>query len=262
MARHNHSLTTLQARTILSLITSFIGSLITRENIEKAASYVVEHLEKTFPNNFPIIGHFSYMAFALSSFAKEGIKRGELNVLDYIAMLASIKEENEETLSDYGAFGDLFEILVRCAFMRRISLVKWSMLSVKDVKTADIISKKFGIIEVGHNGKSLTFGTLFDYMDGDYTSFVYGVFSKEDKKEIYELCKNKEYEKAIDYITSYSAYWENKYDFQNDMDNLSRGKGITVKGADIQVVYNESKYNAFMLALDNGVIKSLKETLG
>ena len=145
--------------------------------------------------------------------------------------------------------------------MRKKALVRWSMLSVKDIKTADISSKKYGIIEVGHNGKTLTCGTLLDYMSGEYTSVVYGVFSEEDKKEVYALCKNKQYDKAIDYICSYSAYWASKYDFQKDMDSLTRGTGITAKACGIQVVYNEGKYNAFLTALDNGVFKSLAETL-
>lgn len=261
MSRHENSLTTLQARSILSAILAFIGSLSSRSDIEKAAFSIVDNLISLFPVQFPSVDKLSFLSFALSSCAKEGIKRGELTILDYLSILADIKEENEKNISDYGAFGDLFEILVRCAFMRKFALVRWSMLSVKDIKTADIISKKYGVIEVGHNGKTLTFGTVFDYMEGSYTSVVYGVFSEEDKKEVYTLVRNKEYEKAIDYICAYSAYWENKYDFQKDMDNLTRGKGITVKSCGVQVVYNAGKYDAFLAALEEGKIKSLAETL-
>lgn len=261
MARHENTLSTLQARTILSAVRSLSDSLSTREEIEKAAFSVIDSLSKKFPVNFPNELYFSFVAFALSACAKEGIKRNELTILDYLSILASVKEENESNISDFGAFGDLFEILVRCAFMRKISLVRWSVLSVKAINTSDITSKRFGVVEVGHNGKTLSFGTLFDYMDGDYNSVVYGVFSEDDKKEVYALCKNKEYEKAIDYIANYSAYWSDKYEFQKDMDNLTRGKGITAKGANIQVVYNEGKYNAFLLALEDGKIKSLSETL-
>lgn len=261
MARHENSLTTLQARSILSAILSFIGSLSSRSDIEKAAFSIVDNLISLFPIQFPIADKLSFLSFALSSCAKEGIKRNELTILDYLSILADIKEENEKNISDYGAFGDLLEILVRCAFMRKFALVRWSMLSVKDIKTADIISKKYGVIEVGHNGKTFTFGTVFDYMEGNYTSVVYGVFSEEDKKEVYTLVREKKYEKAIDYICSYTAYWENKYDFQKDMDNLTRGKGITVKSCGVQVVYNSGKYDAFISALEEGKIKSLADTL-
>ena len=268
MARHANNITTIQARTIVSAIESYCGKLATRCDIESATENIIANLEKTFPVQFPATDEKLFYAFSLSACAKEGIKRNELNVLDYIAMLADIKESNESAetsyngQADYGAFGDLLEILVRCAFMRNISLVQWSMLSVKDIKTADIISKKFGIVEVGHNGKSFTFGTLFDYMAGEYTSIVYGVFDKENKKEIYEYCKQKQYAKAIDYVCSYCGYWSDKYAFQADMDGLTRGKGITVKGENIQVVYNSGKYNAFLEGLESGKIKSLAEVLG
>jgi len=261
MARFVSSLSTLQARTILSAILAFVGSLSSRSDIEKAAFSIVDNLCSLFPVQFPSVDKLSFLSFALSSCAKEGIKRGELKILDYLSMLADIKENNEQELKDFGAFGDLLEILVRCAFMKKLTLVRWSMLSVKDIKTSDIISKKYGVVEVGHNGKTLTFGTMFDYMDGNYTSVVYGVFAEEDKKEVYNLVRNKEYEKAIDYISNYCGYWSDKYAFQMDMDNLTRGKGITAKGANIQVVYNEGKYNAFVSALEDGKIVSLADVL-
>lgn len=261
MARHNNSITTLQARTILSAILSFVGVFATRADIENAALSIVDNLCTLFPVQFPSVDKFSFLSFALSSCAKEGIKRGELKILDYLSMLADIKENNENERKDFGAFGDLLEILVRCAFMKKLALVRWSMLSVKDIKTDDITSKRFGIVEVGHNGKSLTYGTMFDYMDGSYTSVVYGMFSDEDKKDIYSLVRAKQYEKAIDYVCNYCGYWSNKYDFQSDMDNLTRGKGITAKGENIQIVYNIGKYNAFQSAIEEGKIITLADTL-
>lgn len=269
MSRYENSLSTLQARSIIDFIESNAPSMHGKHEIETFAFSVVETMEKDFPEFFPVDDsngkannpHFSYLAFTFSACAKYAIKNGDLNILEYIAILAEVKEENEKDIQDFGAFGDLFEVLIRCAFMRKKSLVNWSALSVKSIENSDIISKKYGIIEVGHNGKTLTFGTLFDHMAGEYTSIVYGVFSEEDKKEVYILCKNKEYEKAIDYVTSYSAYWSNKYDFENDMNNLTRGKGITVKKCGVQVVYNIGKYDAFLSALEEGKLTSLFDTL-
>jgi hypothetical protein len=269
MARYVNSLSTLQARSILSFIESNAPAMRDKYAVEDFAFSVVEKLENDFPEVFPVDDsngkennpHFSYLAFTFSACAKYAIKSGDLNILEYISILAQVKEGNEKDIHDFGAFGDLFEVLVRCAFMRKRSLVRWSMLSVKAIENADIISKKYGIIEVGHNGKTLTFGTVFDHMAGNYTSVVYGMFSEEDKKEVYSLCRNREYDRAIDYITSYSAYWASKYDFENDMDNLTRGKGITVKSGQIQVVFNPGKYNAFVQALENGIFPSLNETL-
>lgn len=261
MARFTSALTTLQTRTIISMINSTHATLSTKEAIEKVANHVVENAEKTFPAQFPANLHNAYMAFTLSACGKIGVKNGDLNVVEYISMLASAKRENEQNLRDFGAFGDLFEILIRCSLIRNIHLVKWSSLSVKDVKHADIVSKRFGVVEVGHNGKSFTFGTLVDFMEGDYTSIIYGVFNEQDKEAVYNLCIEGSYEKAIDYVTNYAVYWANKYDFQRDMDNLTRGKGIAVKGENIQVVFNPGKYDAFVNAIENGAFKSLNETL-
>lgn len=269
MARYENALTTLQARSIIAYIEKYAPPMKNKYDVEDFASLVVDTMEKDFPAVFPVDNtagkennfHFSYLAFTFSACAKFAIKCGDLNILEYISILAEVKEGNEKDFHDFGAFGDLFEILVRCAFMRKRSLVKWSMLSVKSIESADIISSKYGIIEVGHNGKTLTFGTVFDNMEGDYTSVVYGVFSEDDKKEVYNLCRNKEYEKALDYIASYSSYWKSKYDFEKDMNNLTRGKGITMKSCGVQVVYNKGKYNAFIDALENGTFVSLFDML-
>lgn len=258
---HSTALTTLQARTILSIIAAYIGALCDRDSINKAAAYAVEKVETAFAHYYPIDNHFGYMAFALANCAREGIKRGELTVLEYIKMLADIKSDNETLRNDYGAFGDLFEILIRCAFMGRLALVNWATLTVKQVNQSDIVSKKYGTIEVGHNGKTLTNATLFDFMEGPYTSVVYGVFDKTDKKNVYDLCRRGEYEKALDYVTSYSVYWADKYDFQRDMNDLTRGKGITAKGDGVQVVFNDGKCNAFIDAIESGKFTSLFELL-
>ena len=268
MARYENSLTTLQARSILYFIEKNAPCMRDKYDVEDFAFEVVEKIEKDYPDVFPVDSasgdnnpHFSYLAFTFAACAKFAIKCGDLNILEYIAILAEVKEGNEKDIHDFGAFGDLFEVLVRCAFMRKKSLVQWSMLSVKSIENADIVSNKYGIIEVGHNGKTLTFGTVFDHMAGNYNAVVYGVFSEEDKKEVYTLCKNKEYEKAIDYITSYSVYWASKWQFEEDMNNLTRGKGITAKKCGVQVVYNAGKYNAFVNAIEEGKFTSLFEML-
>lgn len=269
MARYENSLTTLQARSILYFVENNAPAMRNKYDVESFAFSVVEKMESDFSEVFPTDEsngkennpHFSYLAFTFAACAKFAIKCGDLNILEYIAILAEVKEGNEKDIHDFGAFGDLLEVLIRCAFMRKKSLVQWSMLSVKSIENADIVSSKYGIIEVGHNGKTLTFGTVFDHMAGNYNSVVYGVFSEDDKKEVYRLCREKQYEKALDYVTSYSVYWSSKYDFENDMNGLTRGKGITAKKCGVQVVYNVGKYNAFVAALEEGKFTSLFDTL-
>lgn len=269
MARYENTLSTLQARSIVAYVEGNAPRMATKYDVEDFAFSVVETMETEYSDVFPVEEgkekkdnlHFAYLAFTFSTCAKFAVKCGDLNVLEYISILAEVKEGNEKDLHDFGAFGDLYEILVRCALMRKKSLVQWSMMAVKSIETADIVSKKYGVIEVGHNGKTFTNGTVFDHMAGDFNAIIYGVFSDEDKKEIYRLCKAHEYEKALDYVTTYSVYWADKYQFENDMNNLTRGKGITVKACGVQVVYNAGKYNAFLTAIENGVFVSLFDML-
>ena len=263
MARFNNekALSLLQVRTLQFLIRTETDSMPTRWAIAENAENVIRKAEDDFPEIFPETDENAYFAFTLSACAKEAIRRGELKVVEYISILASAKEENESSLNDYGAFGDLLEVLIRCAFKRKISLVRWSDLSVKAINSDDVNSRKFGIVEIGHNGKTFTFGTAYDHMAGDFTAVVYGVFDTEDKKTVYDLCKACKYEEALDFVTSYTVYWENKYTFENDMNSLTRGKGITVKRDGVQVVYNTGKRDAFLKALEDGKFISLYDTL-
>ena len=262
MNKHDNKLTTTQARTALSLVNAAnISTLNNRPAIQESAAAIVSNLCIAFPKNYPAEIVPSLFAFVLSNLGRRAVREGVVKVPEYIAMLAEEKQENENSLRDFGAFGDLFEILARIALVKNSSLVSWRLLSVREIMSCDVISRKYGRIEIGHNGKTLTFGTFFDYMAGEYDAVIYGVFSAEDKAEIYNYCKMGEYEKAVAYIAEYSALWENKYQFQSDMDNLSRGAGITEKSGQIQVVFNPSKYAAFLAALEDGKIESLKETL-
>ena len=262
MNKHDNKLTTAQARTALAAINAAdIAALDNRPMIHETAAAIVSNLCIAFPKNYPADIIPALFAFVLSNLGRRAVREGIVKVPEYIAMIAEEKQENESSLRDFGAFGDLFEILARIALVKKSSLVSWRLLSVRDIMACDVVSRKYGRIEIGHNGKTLTFGTFFDYMAGDYDAVIYGVFSAEDKAEIYNLCKNGEYENAVSYISEYSALWENKYQFQHDMDNISRGAGITEKGGQIQVVFNPSKYDAFLRALENGVFPSLAETL-
>lgn len=259
--RHDFTLSTLQARTILAVINELNATGNTKSEIEKAAENVINFIYEEFPDDFSadIIG--TVEAFTLSNIAKKSIKNGILTVFDYIAILADVKRVNESQLNDFGAFGDLYEVLVRIALVKKACLIRPSMLTVKSIYQNDVVSKKYGIIEIGHNGKTFSQGTLLDYMAGKYQSVIYGVFEKEDKEIVYNYCATGQYEKAVDYISEYSAIWSDKYQFQVDMNNLTRGQGIVKKGGNIQVVYNPSKHNAFIMALENGMFESLKDRL-
>ena len=261
MGRYDNALTTLQVRTILAAVALLDVDFTDKYIIEKHAFSVVDTLQKAFPEDFPIILSRRFIACALAACAKQGVQTNALPVSEYIGILSATKQDNESNLYDFGAFGDLYEVLIRCALVKVSNFYRCTALYVKPQGETDINSKKYGRLEVGHNGKTLSFATLFDYMAGEFTGMIYGVFSKEDKEEVYRLCQEHEFKKAVDYVASYSVMWTDKYQFQKDMDNLSRGKGIAKKGGVIQVIYNESKYNAFVNALEDGRFTSLYETL-
>lgn len=259
--KHNNTLTTLQSRTLLALIKRDEAILSSIETIKQVAYSVVGHCLTEYTTIFHECDKLNYLAFALAFTAQKALKEKMLSCLEYVKLLAEHKQENEQQLKDYGAFGDLYEVLIRVALLRKFVLVRPSALLVHDILNNDIVSKKFGILEVGQNGKTFQEGTVFDYMEGTFTSVIYGVFSDEDKQAIYNYCIAGNIERAVEYVKSYSVYWENKYQFLNDMDNLTRGKGLTIKSGKVMVQFNSGKYNAFINAIENGQFKALSEIL-
>lgn len=199
-------------------------------------------------------------AFVTSYACQLAVDNGNLSVSEFMAKLAEAKAENYSKLNDKGAIGDLVEILVRLCLIKA-KLRRSCHLHVKEQGRADIVSKRLGVIEVGHNGKSWTQGDLFDFMAGDFEAVIYGMLDDYDTKEIVTYCKGHEYEKAISYVAANFGYWADKYEYQHFMDNLSRGKGVTVKAGEIQTVYNAGKYNAFQDAIENGQIHMLEELI-
>lgn len=256
-----NALTTLQARTAIEAVNRDTTVIDSKEKIYVTAEQICDFLIASFPAYYNDTIRPIMLALVLSTCGRKAVKQGYITVSEYIAFLAEHKENNESDRNDYGAFGDLIEILARCALVKNLNLVQYSMLSVKSIFENDIVSRKYGVLEVGHNGKTLTYGNLFDYMQGDYKGVIYGVFDDYDKQNIYDYCKAQQIKKAVDYVASYMVLWADKYTFRADMDNLSRGKGITVKPCGPQVVYNPSKYAAFQNAIEAGTFKTLSDVL-
>lgn len=257
---HNSTLSTLAARTALARIEKDASPLTNVKEIYQTAARIYKELYKSFPSVYKKDMQKSVIAFLLSNVAKKAVKIGDITIADFMKFFAKHKSKIAVQMNDFGAFGDLLEILVRLCFVAH-NFHNWRLLSVREYGKADIISRKLGKLEIGHNGKTLSFGTLYDFMAGDYDSIIYGTFSIEDKEEIYKYCIDGKYEEACEYVAEYTCVWENKYQFQADMDGLSRGQGITLKGNDIQVVYNDSKYKAFTDAIENKRFITLKDYL-
>ncbi|MBP5412404.1 MAG: hypothetical protein J6Y47_04010 [Bacteroidales bacterium] len=259
---HTYQLTTLQKRSIKGLVDSISINGYDYDNYKLQIINGVETLENKYVSVFPVEYHYSYIAYALSVLYRRLYAEGILSLNMFLHLFASAKQENEKSISDYGAFGDLFELLIRIILIGNVNLVRSSALAVSVYGNTDIVSKKYGRIEVGHNGKTFSEGTVFDYMEGNYQCVIYGMFSDIDKELIYKLCINGNGKQALEEIKKRTAIWLDKHMFQYDFNHLGKnGKeinGISIKGGKVMARFDESIYYAFMEKMEDGTFKKLK----
>lgn len=256
-----NTLNTLQKKSLESALVISFESLSTVKAIGNNALQAVKKCLYKAPSVFPIEGKKVYIAYTLSYGLKKAMLEGFMTVKSGLRVFVLVKKAMSEKNGDKGYFGDILEVLVRCAFIGNISLIRPEMIHVKAQGKTDIISAKYGKIEVGHNGKTFSQGTIFDYMDGDYTSVVYGVFEEEDKQVIINAIRNNDIMTALKNVCAYCGYWRNKYDFLKDINSLSSGKGMTIKAGQIMTQYNGGKHKVFIRALENNVFPCLADIL-
>ena len=262
MARdYQNKVNTLQGRTINNRINAINFSNFTSKSVEYMAKKIVLQLtqenEKVFPEN-----EFNmFMAYAMNSIVKKAYTEGFINLYDYIALYAHSKKMNKVQLNDKGYFGDLFEILIRIIIINNVNLIQASALSVAEYKRIDINSKKYGKIEIGQNGKTWNEGLIDDYMNGNYDSVIYGMFSDIDINLILTYCEQKQLEKALQEIKKRTAYWKDKYQFMDDMNHLGhKGKEIkafTIKSCKVMNQFTSGMYYNFMEKIEQGMYKTL-----
>lgn len=257
-----YTLSTLQKNTVRAMIEQINpDTLHCFGNCQAEATVIVNDCMNKFPAVFPSESESALNAFTYSSVSRYAMEKGKVTIIDYIAFIAVCKREGYKMDNDKGAFGDLLEILVRCALVCKFAFVRPSMLYVKDAMHNDIVSKRFGVIECGHNGKTWTQATVFDFMAGNFDTVIYGMFDDIDKEQIYKLCEQSDIDGAIDYVKNYVCVWTDKKQFQSDIDGLTTGKGLTIKAGKVMTQYNAGKYNAFQQAIENGLFITLSDVL-
>lgn len=259
MARHNYSMTTLQSKSILEFVNSMEINLPTlKTDVEKAC---VKLIKETPKNVFKEEEKAVYIAFMLSACMKKAYQEKKISLSDFVASFASHKRAMATDSNDFGAFGDLYELLVRIALIGKMQLVHAGALSVGKFGKDDVISKKYGIIEIGHNGKTFTSATVFDYMAGNYQTVIYGMFSDFDKKYIFELCENGNVKKALIEIKKRTAIWTDKYQFQYDINHLGKNgkeiQALTIKSGNVQLQFTPGMYFNFLTNIENGMYETL-----
>ena len=189
-------LSTLERRSIIS----FVRTVINDENAQQKIATYCE-----------LIGNENWkegVSFGIAYYNKEIAKREKKTGKEFLRDYASAKYINETELNDYGAFGDLYECLIRCAIIGNINLFRIDHVHAKKSETSDCMYKGH-VVEIGHNGKTWQEATYEDYMAGNFESVIYGVFDKEDKQAIYDLIENGDIKKAIEYALTNSGYWQN-----------------------------------------------------
>ena len=245
-----------------------IARLTNRSAIASTALLLIEQIKCDFPRVLNDIEDIA-LAYTLSALTKYACKVGVINVQDYLAIYATQKREAEKINQrdksrkpDFGAFGDLLEVLARAALLPNKNLLNWSHISVKQVLNSDIISRKYGRLEVGHNQKTWNEASLQDYMSGKYQAIIYGMFDVDCKQNIYTLCVNRQVEEAITYVKNYCVMYRNKYDFLEFTHTLAkngifRAKITKARGLLIQNDYNASIERKFFAAIENGEVVAM-----
>ena len=260
-----NTLPTLVARSIINAIIALFNTFDTMPDNDALCDYIVAIIsrvarETRFP--LPSGSHDSKraIALALSTAHKAALSRKLISVQQYIELYATEKECMYYEMRDYGAAGDLIEVLTRVACLPSITLTHAAHLYVKPENTSDITIKgvKF---EVAHNGKTWTFGTIDNPLYGDFTGVVYGVWDAELLKQLF-FDAEVDIPRALATIREYMCVWGDKDAFRRDMDSLfPRGKFFTIKSCKVMNNCGDGFMRRFNEAVEDGRFTTLKDFL-
>lgn len=235
---NRYELTTKESRSVIKNAKALYNSKAI-DTREKALAYALD----TYGQGAKTSVFVAYIGYMIDLDAAQ-------TVTYYLQQYARFKKWAYECLNDKGALADLFEVLIRIASKRNYNLVHISDLHVKTANTHDIILN--GVpYEIGSNGKTWTQATMTDYMNGDFNGVIYGMYDKETMYDVISCINRGEIKNAVNTIASNCVIFENKYDFLNAIQTLTRGAGITYKATlgIVQSVYNDSKLRAFINAI-------------
>ena len=181
---------------------------------------------------------------------------------EYIISYATFKASTYVNLNDLGAYADTVETVCHLLVCRESWRVNLKNLHVSAIGKIDLRfnGKK---IEVGTNGKSWLESTQGDAMNGQFDSVIYGVFTEEEKETICEYFTNGQAKRAIKEIAEMLYYFEEKEQFENFINNISRSPSLVWKKAGYyQTVYNPSKHNAFIEKIEKSDFPSFLQIVG
>lgn len=147
---------------------------------------------------------------------------------------------------DLGAVNDLYEILVRLAFVGDYRLVRDTMLHVKKQGKTDIVSRGIIRYEVGFNGKTWQEGTKTHPLEGKFEGVIYGMIDTDIRDSIFEYIAEGNVKDAIILLASYTYIWYDKAEALIDLEGIPlRGKFFTIKNGRVMNNYNAGLQKRF-----------------
>lgn len=173
-------------------------------------------------------------------------------IYDYIIGYINWKQRIFQKMNDLGAFGDSIETIVHLVACRKIWRTSRKNLHVSEISKTDV--RINGIrYEVGHNGKTWNDSIPDDAMHGPFDGVIYGVFDAEETEIIINFFRAGKTLKGIKAVCDLLYVFPDKYAHQAFMDSLGRSATIQYKGHldKYQTIYNDSKRNAFIKAVEN-----------
>lgn len=201
------------------------------------------------------------LSVALALYFMEKAKHEKEKAIDCLKKYAHFKHVTSKKLDDFGAFGDTIETCIRI-MCKPAALVSYNDLHVKRQNEVDITIKgvKF---EIGTNGKTFLESEETEPMKGKYQKIGYGVFSDEEKEMIFTLLENGEYIKAFENIQKMVYVFEKETFFECMTTKTGRASMYQYKksAGKWQVIYNQSKYSAFLKMIENEGIETIGEYL-
>lgn len=230
--------------------------LSTKESINAIQKRMIELklVEKTGEYN-------AMLAISIAFYRQAQAKINGVKAIDTLKEYARFKYWSMVKLSDFGAFADVAEILVRL-----YCKPEWS-ISYNDVHVKQSYSIDCTIrgnkCEIGTNGKTFAESVEGEPMRGKFDYVVYGVFAPYEKERILKMLMQGETRRALDEMAKKMYVFE-KNDFYEFM-TTKTGRGAMIAYKPLygyyQVVYNDSKHDLFREAVKREHIPTLAEWL-
>ncbi len=179
------------------------------------------------------------LAVALSFYSMIKAQADGKKPIDCLSTYAAFKQASEVHFSDFGAFGDFLETVLRCS-CKPANLITFADLHVKRQSETDIIIKGKKC-EVGHNGKTFANSNEYDCIGEKVDYIVYGVFDNDEKAALYKLAIDGEYTKLFDNVRAMLYVFP-----VNEFAAFMGEKGFKFKGERWQVIYNSGRARKFL----------------